>query len=224
MKSCAAFTVAVLVASLISCQQGRAQSPEFQEALTLAQSKQQDAEDTELKRDAEFKRAASEIASARIHQALHQHWNDQDGFSLSPMDLQYVVSKFDTERIKKLDEEHSTIWKSVDPIFADHYCQLQAPVNDKHLKHLEAVRRLITESINEAVYADHRYGGFTIIRHIRVGQVGISVIHDCINDENPWEQRDCHSATWGDIFGNRWPSVGRGVRWLITRQFRCLIM
>lgn len=100
MKSCAAFTVAVLVASLISCQQGRAQSPEFQEALTLAQSKQQDAEDTELKRDAEFKRAASEIASARIHQALHQHWNDQDGFSLSPMDLQYVVSKFDTERIK----------------------------------------------------------------------------------------------------------------------------
>jgi hypothetical protein len=113
----------------------------------LAQSEQQDGE------DAEFKRAASEIASARIHQALHQYWNDQDGFSLSPMDLQYVVSKFDTERIKKLDEEHSTIWKSVDPIFADHYCQLQAPVNDKHLKDLQAVRRLITEGINEAVDA-----------------------------------------------------------------------
>ncbi len=110
-------------------------------------------------KDEEFERAASEIASARINQALRRYWNDQDGFSLPPMKAEEAVSEYDTERIKKLDEENPTIWKSIDPIFADRYRHLQAPVNDKHLKSLRATRALITEGINDAV--DARGGGST---------------------------------------------------------------
>lgn len=110
-------------------------------------------------KEAELKRAVSEIASARITQALDRYWNDRDGFSLSPMKLEEAVSEHDTERVKKLDEENPTIWKSVDPVFAGRYRQLQAPVNDKHVKNAGATRRLITDGINDAVGA--RGGGST---------------------------------------------------------------
>src|SRR5439155_9859520 len=47
-------------------------------------------------KDEEFERAASEIASARINQALRRYWNDQDGFSLPPMKAEEAVSEYDT--------------------------------------------------------------------------------------------------------------------------------
>src|SRR5207253_10750438 len=94
----------------------------------------------------------SEIASARINQALRRYWNDQDGFSLPPMKAEEAVAEYDTERIKKLDEENPTIWKSIDPIFADRYRHLQAPVNDQRRNNLRAPRPLITQGINDAVH------------------------------------------------------------------------
>jgi hypothetical protein len=109
--------------------------------------------------DHELKRVASEIAAARITRALNQYWNDRDGFSLPPMKVDDAVSEHDTERIKTLVEENPTIWKSIDPVFADRYRQLQAAVNDRHLENAGSMRRLIMEGINDAVGA--RGGGST---------------------------------------------------------------
>ena len=106
-----------------------------------------------------LERAVEEIASARINEAVKQHWNDKEGFSLSPTKLEDAVSADDTEHIKKLLENYPTIWKSTGPAFAKRYRDLQGPVNEKRLQNAPVLRKLIADGIAKAVSA--RGGGST---------------------------------------------------------------
>src|SRR6266487_3248313 len=76
-----------------------------------------------------YLRAIKEIADSRLREAMQSHWNDSTGFSMAPIQLESAVEGRDSDRIKQLEEEYPTIWKSVGPKFAQEYARRQRPIN-----------------------------------------------------------------------------------------------
>src|SRR5206468_10593532 len=101
--------------------------------LMFASSKQGFAqEESEDDSERASQEIAREIADSRLAEAVKSYWSKRTGFSMPPMKLEEAVTTRDSDRIKQREEENPTIWKYVDPKFAEGYARRQRPINARH--------------------------------------------------------------------------------------------